>query len=151
MMVSPPMDISFKDTHTHKTEKEKKNGIDWLISLCFSLPPPVYFIQLLQSFRTLIVIASLAYVHGAVVRRSFGSSYGAAPVSSYGAPAAPAPAPAAAPASAPAPSYGSYGAPAVSYGIPAAQSYGPIFYLEEDRVWSITFIFIQVATEIKSL
>jgi len=86
-----------------------------------------------MSFRTLIVIASLAYVHGAVVRRSFGSSYGAAPVSSYGAPAAPAPAPAAAPASAPAPSYGSYGAPAVSYGIPAAQSYGPIFYLEEDR------------------
>jgi len=87
----------------------------------------------MMSFRTLIFVASVACIHGAVVRRSFGSSYGPAPVSSYGAPAAPAPAPAAAPASPPAPSYGSYGVPSVGYGAAPAQTYGPIFYLEEDR------------------
>jgi len=103
------------------------------LSATLSLPLVIRTRTKMMSFRTLIVIATLACVHGAVVRRSFGSSYGAAPISSYGAPAAPAPALAPAPASAPAPSYASYGAPAVSYGAPAAQAYGPIFYLEEDR------------------
>merc|ERR1712071_425833 len=95
------------------------------LSATLSLPLVIRTRTKMMSFRTLIVIATLACVHGAVVRRSFGSSYGA--------PAPPAPALAPAPASAPAPSYASYGAPAVSYGAPAAQAYGPIFYLEEDR------------------
>ena len=77
-----------------------------------------------------------------------------APVSSYGfvapapalAPAAPAPALAApVPVPVAASSYGasSYGAPpSLSYPAPAAQAYGPIFYLEEDRVTtSISIIF----------
>jgi len=104
----------------------------------------------MMSFRTLILIASVAYVaNGNVVKRSFGHHYSVAdapaPVSSYGfvapapalAPAAPAPALAApVPVPVAASSYGasSYGAPpSLSYPAPAAQAYGPIFYLEEDR------------------
>ena len=152
----PAKTSPFRYSHSYQDDGESidgyfftKKNVNSLTNLSYS-----FFFRLvhsLQSFRTLIFVASVACIHGAVVRRSFGSSYGPAPVSSYGAPAAPAPAPAAAPASPPAPSYGSYGVPSVGYGAAPVQTYGPIFYLEEDRVRSNHTPLVQITTEIKSL
>lgn len=77
----------------------------------------------MMSLRILCVVASIACIQGAMVRRDLGKSFGgygaAPPAPSYGAPAA-------------APSYG-VPPPAPAYGAPAPPSYGPIFFLEEEK------------------